>query len=101
MTMHTSDRNGHSRPVRVVPHDPGWQHAFNIEAAGIAQALGEPAVTIHHIGSTAIPGIVAKLIIDIMLEVARIERLDQQVAALQRLGYEALAARGVSRALDH
>lgn len=76
--------------VQVVPHDPDWQHAFNIEACRIAQALGEPAVTTHHIGSTAIPGIVAKPVIDILLEVERIERLDQQVAAMQCLGYEAL-----------
>ncbi len=48
-----------------------------------------------HIGSTAIPGIVAKPVIDILLEVERIERLDQQVAAMQRLGYEALGEFGI------
>ena len=81
--------------VRVIPHDPNWQYAFNIEASRITQALGEPAVTTHHIGSTAIPGIVAKPVIDILLEVERIERLDQQVTTMQGLGYDALGEYGI------
>jgi GrpB-like predicted nucleotidyltransferase (UPF0157 family) len=81
--------------VRVVPHDPNWRHAFDLEAVRIVQALGEPVVRVHHIGSTAIPGIVAKPVIDILLEVERIERLDQQVAAMQGLGYQALGEFGI------
>lgn len=81
--------------IRVVPHDPNWRHAFNVEAARLVQALGEPAVSVHHVGSTAIPGIAAKPIIDILLEVERIERLDRQVAELQGLGYEALGEFGI------
>jgi GrpB-like predicted nucleotidyltransferase (UPF0157 family) len=81
--------------VRVVPHDPNWRHAFDVEAVRIVQALGEPRVTVHHVGSTAIPGIVAKPVIDILLEVERIDRLDQQVAGMQGLGYEALGEFGI------
>jgi GrpB-like predicted nucleotidyltransferase (UPF0157 family) len=81
--------------VRVVPHDPNWRQLFNIEAARIVRALGEPVVKVHHIGSTAIPGIVAKPVIDILLEVEHIERLDQQAAAMQGLGYEVLGEFGI------
>jgi GrpB-like predicted nucleotidyltransferase (UPF0157 family) len=81
--------------VRVVPHDPTWKHAFEVESARIVQALGEPVVGVHHIGSTAIPGIVAKPIIDMLLEVERIERLDEQVGQLQALGYQALGEFGI------
>ncbi len=82
-------------PVRVVPHEPGWHQAFRAEAARIIQALGPPLVHVHHVGSTAIPGIVAKPVIDILIEVEAIERLDQQAAAMHALGYEALGEYGI------
>ena len=55
--------------VQVVPHDPGWPAEFKAEAERIRSLLGDLAVAIHHIGSTSIPGIFAKPIIDILLEV--------------------------------
>jgi GrpB-like predicted nucleotidyltransferase (UPF0157 family) len=81
--------------VHVVPHDPAWQHAFTAEAERIAHALGEPHVRVHHIGSTAIPGIAAKPVIDILLEVDVIDRLDRQRADMQALSYEALGEFGI------
>lgn len=81
--------------VRVVPHDPQWQQAFDVEAIRIVQALGEPRVRVHHIGSTAIAGIVAKPVIDMLLEVEAIERLDREVAAMRGLGYDALGEFGI------
>lgn len=81
--------------VRVVPHDPEWRRAFVVEAARIASALGPPVVRVHHIGSTAIPGLVAKPIIDLLLEVDAIERMDRQASSMEALGYEALGEFGI------
>jgi GrpB-like predicted nucleotidyltransferase (UPF0157 family) len=61
------------RKVRVVPHDPNWSSEFMAEAECIRSALGNVVVAIHHIGSTAISGISAKPIIDILLEVDDIQ----------------------------
>ncbi len=76
-------------------YDPAWQGAFEAEADEIARALGDIVVALHHIGSTAIPGIYAKPIIDMLLEVDEIGRLDDRSAALERLGYEAMGEFGI------
>ena len=81
--------------VEVVPHNPAWKDAYEIEAARIARALGDLVVAVHHIGSTAIPGIVAKPILDILLEVSNTDRLDDETAALEGLWYEAKGEFGI------
>ena len=53
--------------VRVVPHNPAWKRDFQGEAGQIAKALGDLEVVQYHIGSTAIPGIFAKPVIDIVI----------------------------------
>jgi GrpB-like predicted nucleotidyltransferase (UPF0157 family) len=45
------------RKIEVVPYDPGWVSEFENEGKRILQALGETVARLHHIGSTAIPGI--------------------------------------------
>ncbi|MGD2176345.1 MAG: GrpB family protein [Anaerolineae bacterium] len=64
------------RPITVVTHDARWSDLFQEEANGLGAILGQEVVAIHHIGSTAIPGIYAKPIIDILVEVQDIERID-------------------------
>jgi GrpB-like predicted nucleotidyltransferase (UPF0157 family) len=81
--------------IQVVPHDPAWRGQFENEAERIAAALGENVVRLHHIGSTAIPGIWAKPIIDMLLEVRQIARLDDRRSALEALGYEGLGEFGI------
>ncbi len=83
------------RKVEVVPHDPKWQDAFRMESKHIADALGENFVKIHHIGSTAIPGIYAKPIIDILVEVKDITKVDEQSSAMESLGYEVMGEYGI------
>ena len=82
--------------VRVLPHNPAWKRAYDADADAIARALGDIVAAIHHIGSTAIPGIPAKPIIDILLEVGDIARLDANQSALERLGYEGLGEFGIA-----
>jgi GrpB-like predicted nucleotidyltransferase (UPF0157 family) len=81
--------------IQVVPHDSAWRGQFEDEAKRIAAALGEMVVRSHHIGSTAIPGIWAKPIIDMLLEVESVARLDDRRSDLEALGYEALGEFGI------
>ena len=83
--------------VRIVPYDPAWPHAFEDEASRIAGALKSVAVAVHHIGSTAIPGIPAKPIIDILVEITDLPSLDSGSAALVSLGYESMGEFGIPR----
>ena len=62
-------------PVRVVPYDPAWPHLFARLGGDLRAALGSVAVRIDHIGSTAVPGLVAKPVIDIQISVAAFEPL--------------------------
>jgi GrpB-like predicted nucleotidyltransferase (UPF0157 family) len=73
--------------VRVVDADPTWPARFAAEAAQIRAALGPVALRVDHVGSTAVPGLAAKPIIDIQVSVARLQPMDSYRPALERLGY--------------
>ena len=82
--------------IFMVPHDPKWRKAFEDEARRITDALGsDVVVTVHHIGSTAIPGIYAKPVIDILLVAHDHADLDAKQPAMEALGYEALGEFGI------
>ena len=75
-------------PVRIVPHDPAWPARFEEERVALAEALGEMASGgIHHIGSTAVPGLDAKPIVDILVGVEDLEASRAGFDALTELGY--------------
>lgn len=84
-----------SRRVIVVPHDPLWKDAFQCESKAIVAALGENLLAIHHVGSTSIPGIFAKPVIDMLVVVKEIEQLDQQSREMETLGYEVMGEFGI------
>lgn len=84
------------REVLVVPPDPAWAGRFAAEAARIREALAEVDVEVHHIGSTAIHGIAAKPIVDMLLEVTELAALDARSAAMTGLGYEAMGEFGLT-----
>jgi GrpB-like predicted nucleotidyltransferase (UPF0157 family) len=81
--------------VRVVPPDSSWVAQFQLEASLIRAALFKHNIEIHHIGSTAIAGIYAKPIIDMMLLIDDLSIADNETAAIQALGYEALGEFGI------
>ena len=58
-----------SPAIVVADYDPAWPERFRREAAKIRAALGEAALAIEHIGSTSVPGLSAKPIVDILLVV--------------------------------
>jgi GrpB-like predicted nucleotidyltransferase (UPF0157 family) len=83
------------RKVEVVPHSPNWHSVFEYESIQVMFALGHNAVISHHIGSTAIPGIYAKPIIDMLVEVREISKTDERSPAMRKLGYEVMGEFGI------
>ena len=79
----------------VVPHDPRWPARHAEAAARIVAALAPMPITLHHIGSTAVPGIMAKPIIDMLGDVASLAALDAASPRLVALGFEAMGEFGI------
>lgn len=74
--------------IRIVDYDPRWPELFRQHAARIAAALGSTALRIEHIGSTSVPGMPAKPIIDILLVVPDSGKEETYLPALQTAGYQ-------------
>lgn len=74
-------------PIIVTPYDPDWPAAFAIEKARIRAAIPQ-AAAIEHIGSTAVPGLAAKPVIDILIGLASLNEAPAWIGGLQTLGYE-------------
>jgi GrpB-like predicted nucleotidyltransferase (UPF0157 family) len=72
--------------VRLLPHDPRWAELAGHEGARLVGAI-EPITEVHHVGSTSIPGIVAKPIVDLMAIASDLAALDRARPALEVLGY--------------
>lgn len=75
--------------IEVVPYHPNWPKQFEEEAAHIVPVFYKNFIAIHHIGSTSVPGLAAKPTIDILLEVKKIDLVDQCNDQMEKLGYEA------------
>jgi GrpB-like predicted nucleotidyltransferase (UPF0157 family) len=74
------------RPIVIADYDPGWPARFELERERIQTALGPLALLIEHVGSTSVPGLAAKPIVDLVVEVADVA--DEQVQrALESVGY--------------
>jgi len=83
------------RDVVVSEYQSNWPAQFEAEAVRIHRVLGPELVYVHHIGSTAVPGLAAKPIIDIMPVVRDIEALDRMTDAMTSIGYEAFGEWGI------
>jgi GrpB-like predicted nucleotidyltransferase (UPF0157 family) len=75
------------REVELVPHNPEWSLLADQEAERILAGLPFPIIGIYHIGSTSVPGIKAKPILDFVLEVQDMESVIKNVASFDNLGY--------------
>lgn len=75
------------RRVEIVPYDPDWPAMYEEEATLLRSLFGDLLAAIHHIGSTSVPGLASKPIIDIMGEAVDLERIDSFDARMQALGY--------------
>ncbi|HVO25625.1 MAG TPA: GrpB family protein [Candidatus Margulisiibacteriota bacterium] len=75
------------RPLEVVAYDPGWPAAFAAEAERLRAVLGTLALRIDHNGSTAVPGLAAKPVIDIQVSVAELQPMGAYRQPLQSIRY--------------
>ena len=85
------------RRVEVVFYNPNWKEMYKEESGKVKNILSDIIIDIHHIGSTAIPGIKAKPVIDILVEVKDIEGVDQYNHKMKELGYEVMGEYGIPK----
>ncbi len=81
--------------VRVAPYDERWPALFAAEETRLSEVFGSLAAAIHHIGSTSVPGLAAKPIVDILVEVIDVGAVDGLGQAMSVLGYEAMGEFGL------
>ncbi|MFQ6000681.1 MAG: GrpB family protein [Anaerolineae bacterium] len=77
-----------SSSIRLVDYDPKWPILYEEEKASILGAIGDFILDIQHIGSTAVPGLGAKPIIDIMVAIRGLALIEKCIQPLQTIGYE-------------
>ncbi len=73
--------------IVVVDYDPSWPERFRQEEARIRAALGEAALSVEHIGSSSVPGLAAKPIVDVLLVVEDSAEEPSYLLALEAAGY--------------
>ncbi|MDI7660721.1 GrpB family protein [Cronobacter universalis] len=76
-----------ARQIALEPYNPAWTAQFVAEEKRVREALGDVALAVHHIGSTSVPGLTAKPVIDMLVEVSSLKALDALNSAMQALGY--------------
>jgi GrpB-like predicted nucleotidyltransferase (UPF0157 family) len=84
-----------AEPVVIVPYDPAWAAAFELLRDLVAPVLGELAAGIEHVGSTAVPGLAAKPIVDIDVVIRHADDLGEVAQRLATLGYTHLGDLGI------
>jgi GrpB-like predicted nucleotidyltransferase (UPF0157 family) len=82
-----------SDPITVLPYDPVWPENFRHLGAQLRAALGGVALRIDHIGSTAVPGLAAKPIVDVQISVKRLEPVEPFRSPLEAAGFVYRAAK--------
>lgn len=75
------------RDIRIVPYDPDWPKRYDHHSAVVSRALGDILGAIHHVGSTSVPGLAAKPIIDILVVVPDSSNEISYLPALEAAGY--------------
>jgi GrpB-like predicted nucleotidyltransferase (UPF0157 family) len=83
-------------PVLIVPYDPRWPIQFAELCQRYIAALGDLVVTVEHVGSTAVPGLSAKPILDIDIVVRSTSDVAEAIRRLGTLGYRHLGDLGIS-----
>lgn len=73
--------------VKLSPYDNSWPGIYRAECKLLKQTLGKLALSISHIGSTAVPGLCAKPILDILLTVSHFEKAEKNLSRFERCGY--------------
>lgn len=82
---HIEDSQPEKKTIVVVPYNSDWPQIFKVESERIKEVLGSSCLAIHHIGSTSVPGLSAKPVIDMIVVV---EGADKTIQALEGLGFK-------------
>ena len=82
--------------VEIVPYSADWPESAQREIERLSDALGPVLYGVHHIGSTAVPGLAAKPIVDLMAVVADISLIHDASPILERVGYRGWGELGIS-----
>ena len=80
-------RSAHNAPIYLADPDPGWARDYQEQAARVRAALPEGVVALEHVGSTSVPGLTAKPVIDMLLLVADPTDEASYVPALEAAGF--------------
>ena len=83
-----SEQPRSNEPVEVVTYDPLWPTLFETDRELILSAIGDVILNIEHVGSTAVHGLAAKPVVDIMVGVRSLELSDGSISAMAAIGYE-------------
>lgn len=85
-----------ARVIEVLEYNPQRREQYRDESRKIRGVLGGNCRAIYHIGSTSVPGLAAKPIIDMMAVVDDLDKVDEKNAEFERLGYECMGEFGIS-----
>lgn len=82
--------------ITVTDYNPKWPLQYAEERKRIVEILKENCISIYHIGSTSVPGLAAKPVIDIMAVVRSLEKADSTAEQFSEIGYEYLGEFGIA-----
>jgi GrpB-like predicted nucleotidyltransferase (UPF0157 family) len=71
----------------VVPYSDSWPYEYELVRSELLAAIGLVHLKIEHIGSTAVPGLAAKPVLDVLLGVDKLPSIESRIPALERIGY--------------
>jgi GrpB-like predicted nucleotidyltransferase (UPF0157 family) len=86
--MHSLPAFASSRPVVLLPYQPAWPHEFVELAQRLRDVAGPNLLEINHIGSTAVPGLCAKDVLDVQIQVSSIAAVGSLTQQLRRAGFQ-------------
>lgn len=86
-----------SGQLQLISYEPSWPHLFLAEKERLLASLGNDILDVQHIGSTSIPGMLAKPILDIGVAVANFEEAACCIPLMERLGYSYKGENGIPR----
>lgn len=87
--------SGPSDHVELVDHDPTWAELFEQEAGKLSAIFDGVALGVEHIGSTSVPDLCAKPVVDILVGLRELRLTKEQIAAMADLGYTYLGEHGL------
>lgn len=87
--------SGPSELVEIVEHDPSWADRFEAERERLAPVFDGRVLGIEHIGSTSVPGLCAKPIVDILVGLRELELTDEEISAMEGMSYEYMGEFGL------